>query len=70
MSKTYGYGMTVWNNGKENTVTVYVGMTNCHTTITLTRERARHLIQELEKELERLPATVTAADLGIEGAPV
>ena len=62
--------LTVWNNEKDRTLTLYVGYPDSHTTVVMTDERARRLIRELEKELERLPATVTAADLGIEGAPV
>lgn len=57
--------LTVWSNEKPRTLTLYVGYTDSHTTIDMDEQRARYLIRELEKELAKLPATVTAADLGI-----
>jgi hypothetical protein len=62
--------LTVWNDAKARTLTLYSGYGDCHSTVTLTEQRARWLIKELQDELDKLPAAVTAADLGIEGAPV
>lgn len=38
--------------------------------VSITEDDARRLIRELEAELDKLPSVATAADLGIEGAPV
>ena len=62
--------LTVWNDQKNRTLTIYTGYGDCHSTIIVSEQRARWLIQELQSELDKLPAAVTAADLGIEGAPV
>jgi hypothetical protein len=57
--------LTVWRDDKDRTLTLYVGYADSHTTVVMDKQRARRLIRELEKELDKLPATVTAADLGI-----
>ena len=51
-------------------VVLCVSHTDLRATAYLTPDRVRDLIAELEDSLAKLPATVTAADLGIEGAPV
>ena len=61
---------SVWVNHRTNDLTMWLGTNGFHSTFDLTPEAARRLIKDLQEELDKLPAVVTAADLGIEGAPV
>ena len=65
----YGH-ISVWRNDKLRDLTLWIGQTDFHTAINITPEAARSLIKVIQAELDKLPAAVTAADLGIEGAPV
>lgn len=62
--------IVAWAEKADRCVTLTMSSRDLRTTIHLEPERARKLIAELSDALDRLPATLTAADLGIEGAPV
>ncbi len=62
--------ITAWSDNADRCITMCVSHHDMRSTVYLTADRARLLIRELEEALDRLPAEATAADLGIEGAPV
>lgn len=63
--------ISAWpNTASEGTITIYIGDSTFHSTVTLNEEWANDLIAEVQHALKRIPRTVRAADLGIEGAPV
>ena len=70
--KTKPANITAWHDtgGGSNCVALCISHHDMRSTVYLTGDRARVLIDELEAALDRLPAEATAADLGIEGAPV
>ena len=61
--------VSVWAE-KDGRLALWVGSTQCHTVTYITENTALTLIDDIKTELARLPATITAADLGIQGAPV
>ena len=65
----YGH-ISVWRNDKPRDITLWIGQTDFHAAVNISPEVARRLIKDIQDELDKLPAAVTAADLGIEGAPV
>lgn len=62
--------ITAWTERADRCITLAISHHDLRATVYLTPERAAELIDELQCALAQLPAAVTAADLGIEGAPV
>lgn len=61
--------VSVWAE-KDGRLALWVGNTQSHTVTYITENAALALIDDIRAELNKRPVAVTAADLGIEGAPV
>ena len=65
--------ITAWVDKLDHCIVLCLSDNGLRTTLYMTPERAQFLIAELEQAIDAVPAVpavLTAADLGIEGAPV